>query len=57
MYFTLAEAAGSPIHPAETAESVHSEMPTCNQEVDRFDFVQIQGGLMRYFFNITNDDL
>jgi hypothetical protein len=31
--------------------------PTCNQEVDRFDFVQIQGGLMKYFFNITNDDL
>lgn len=30
--------------------------PTCNQEVDRFDFVQIQGGLMRYFFNITDDD-
>lgn len=31
--------------------------PTCKQEVDRFDFVQIQGGLMRYFFNISNDDL
>jgi hypothetical protein len=31
--------------------------PTCKQEVDRLDFVQIQGGLMRYFFNIANDDL
>jgi hypothetical protein len=31
--------------------------PTCKQEVERFDFVQIQGGVMRYFFNITNDDL
>jgi hypothetical protein len=31
--------------------------PTCNQEVDRFDFIQIQGGLMKYFFNIANDDL
>jgi hypothetical protein len=31
--------------------------PTCNQEVDRFDFVQIQGGVVKYFFNITNDDL
>ena len=30
---------------------------TCKQEVDRFDFVQIQSGVMRYFFNITNDDL
>jgi predicted DNA-binding ribbon-helix-helix protein len=31
--------------------------PTCKQEVDRFDFVQIQGGLMKCFFNITNDGL
>jgi hypothetical protein len=31
--------------------------PTCKQEVDRLDFIQIQGGVMRYFFNITNDDL
>ena len=30
--------------------------PTCNQEVDRFDFIQIQGGLTRYLFNITDDD-
>jgi len=31
--------------------------PTCHQEVDRFDFVKIQGGIMRYFFNITDDNL
>jgi hypothetical protein len=31
--------------------------PTCNQEVDRFDFVQIQSGVMRYFFNIKNDEV
>jgi len=29
---------------------------TCKQEVDRLDFVQVQGGLMRYFFNITSND-
>jgi hypothetical protein len=32
------------------------QCPTCKQEVDRLDFVRIQGGLMRYFFNITNDE-
>jgi hypothetical protein len=31
--------------------------PTCKQEVDRFDFVQIQAGVMRYFFNIRDDAL
>ena len=31
--------------------------PTCHQEVDRFDFAKIQAGMMRYFFNITEDML